>query len=110
MPSLGGVPGTSQGTAQNTLRGLCLSAGLGTPWAPPGGGVWGERRLGVSAAPTTWSQIAEDDEYEIYHVINLMTSKFMDSNFHRGDVNHMLVFTALNFTMFSISHLQFISS
>ncbi|MED6272689.1 Liprin-alpha-3, partial [Characodon lateralis] len=51
-----GVPGTShreeaQGTAQDTLKGLCLSACLGTPWAPPGGagrGVWGEGRLGVS--------------------------------------------------------------
>ncbi|KAK5621935.1 hypothetical protein CRENBAI_009193 [Crenichthys baileyi] len=35
-PSSGGVPGTShreeaQGTAQDTLEGLCLSAGLGTP-------------------------------------------------------------------------------
>ncbi|MED6244602.1 hypothetical protein ATANTOWER_017993 [Ataeniobius toweri] len=42
----------AQGTAQDTLEGLCLSAGLGTPWAPPGGaggGVWGEGRLGVSA-------------------------------------------------------------
>ncbi|MEQ2193817.1 hypothetical protein XENOCAPTIV_015096, partial [Xenoophorus captivus] len=64
----GGVPGTShveeaQGTARNTLDGLCLSAGLGTPWAPPGGaggGVWGEGRLGVSAesaAPATRSWI-----------------------------------------------------
>ncbi|MEQ2303973.1 hypothetical protein AMECASPLE_022236 [Ameca splendens] len=53
-PSSGGVPGTShreeaQGTAQDTLEGLCLLASLGTPWAPPGGGVWGEGRLGVSA-------------------------------------------------------------
>ncbi|MEQ2301683.1 hypothetical protein AMECASPLE_038603 [Ameca splendens] len=36
------VPGTSnqkeaQGTAQDTLEGLCLSAGLGTTWASPGG-------------------------------------------------------------------------
>ncbi|MEQ2159325.1 hypothetical protein GOODEAATRI_021659 [Goodea atripinnis] len=65
MPSSGGVPGTShqeeaQGTAQDTLEGLCLSAGLGTPWTPPrrtgGGGVWGEGCLGVSAesaAPAT---------------------------------------------------------
>ncbi|MEQ2250263.1 hypothetical protein ILYODFUR_038152, partial [Ilyodon furcidens] len=51
------------GTAQDTLEGLCLSAGLGTPWAPPGGaggGVWGEGRLGVSAesaAPAIWSRI-----------------------------------------------------
>ncbi|MEQ2317073.1 hypothetical protein AMECASPLE_039057 [Ameca splendens] len=42
----------------------CLSAGLGVPWAPPGGaggGVWGEGRLGVSAesaAPATRSQIS----------------------------------------------------
>ncbi|MEQ2302382.1 G protein-activated inward rectifier potassium channel 1 [Ameca splendens] len=68
-PSSGGVPGTShrgeaQGTAQDTLEGLCLSAGLGTPWAPPGGaggGVWGEGRLGVSAesaAPATRSRIS----------------------------------------------------
>ncbi|MED6261101.1 hypothetical protein ATANTOWER_000899 [Ataeniobius toweri] len=39
-PPLGGVPGTShlekaQGKAQDTLEGLCLSAGLGTPRAPP---------------------------------------------------------------------------
>ncbi|MED6264480.1 hypothetical protein CHARACLAT_015370 [Characodon lateralis] len=40
-----------------------FSAGLGTPWAPPGGagrGVWGEGRLGVSAesaAPATQSRI-----------------------------------------------------
>ncbi|MEQ2249360.1 hypothetical protein ILYODFUR_028353 [Ilyodon furcidens] len=53
----------AQGTAQDTLEGLCLSAGLGTPWAPPGGaggGVWGEGRLGVSAesaAPATRSRI-----------------------------------------------------
>ncbi|MEQ2230347.1 hypothetical protein ILYODFUR_028316 [Ilyodon furcidens] len=51
----------AQGTAQDTLEGLCLSAGLGTPWAPPQGaegGVWGEGRLGVStesAAPVTRS-------------------------------------------------------
>ncbi|MEQ2238496.1 hypothetical protein ILYODFUR_033736, partial [Ilyodon furcidens] len=67
-PSLGGVPGMShleeaQGTAHDTLEGFCLSAGLGTPWAPPGGtggGVWGERRLVVSAesaAPATRSRI-----------------------------------------------------
>ncbi|MEQ2225288.1 hypothetical protein ILYODFUR_015971, partial [Ilyodon furcidens] len=65
-PSLGGVPGTShQEEAQDTLVGLCLSAGLGTPWAPPGGaggGVWGEGRLGVSAEfaappPATRSRI-----------------------------------------------------
>ncbi|KAK5601159.1 hypothetical protein CRENBAI_003406 [Crenichthys baileyi] len=65
----GGVPGTShreeaQGTAQDTLEGLCLSAGLVTPWAPPGGaggGVWGEGRLGVSAesaAPATRFRIS----------------------------------------------------
>ncbi|KAK5612162.1 hypothetical protein CRENBAI_022793 [Crenichthys baileyi] len=69
MPSSGGVPGTShqeeaQGTAQDTLEGLCLSAGLGTPWAPPGGargGVWGEGRLGIStesAVPTSRSWIS----------------------------------------------------
>ncbi|MEQ2304449.1 hypothetical protein AMECASPLE_027081 [Ameca splendens] len=54
-PSSGGVPGTSNweeahGTAQDTMEGLCLLAGLGTPWAPPGGsgvGVLGEGRLGV---------------------------------------------------------------
>ncbi|MEQ2291636.1 hypothetical protein AMECASPLE_015026 [Ameca splendens] len=68
MPSSGGVPGMShleeaQGMAQDTLEGLCLSAGLGTPWAPhggAGGGVWGEGRLGVSpksAAPATRSRI-----------------------------------------------------
>ncbi|MEQ2301471.1 hypothetical protein AMECASPLE_036398, partial [Ameca splendens] len=67
-PSFGGVPGTShqeeaQGTAQDTLEGLCLSAGLGTPWAPPGGaggGVWGEGPLAVSAesaAPANRSRI-----------------------------------------------------
>ncbi|MEQ2295600.1 hypothetical protein AMECASPLE_016073, partial [Ameca splendens] len=64
-PSSGGVPGTShreeaQGTAQDTLEGLCLLAGLGTPWAPLGGGVCGEGRLGISAesaAPTTRSRI-----------------------------------------------------
>ncbi|MED6281902.1 hypothetical protein CHARACLAT_026589 [Characodon lateralis] len=49
----------AQRTAQDTLEGLCLSAGLGTPWAPPigaGGGVWGEGSLGVSTksgAPAT---------------------------------------------------------
>ncbi|MEQ2284189.1 hypothetical protein AMECASPLE_018994 [Ameca splendens] len=54
----------AQGTAQDTLEGLCLSAGLGTPWASPGGaggGVWGEGRLGVSAesaAPATRSRIS----------------------------------------------------
>ncbi|MED6277533.1 hypothetical protein CHARACLAT_014409 [Characodon lateralis] len=42
----------------------CLLAGLGTPWAPPGGaggGVWGEGRLGVSAesaASVTRSRIS----------------------------------------------------
>ncbi|MED6264264.1 hypothetical protein CHARACLAT_012958, partial [Characodon lateralis] len=47
----------------DTLEGPCLSAGLGTPWAPPGGagrGVWGEGRLGVSAesaAPATPSRM-----------------------------------------------------
>ncbi|MEQ2299496.1 hypothetical protein AMECASPLE_015728 [Ameca splendens] len=55
----------AQGTTQDTLEGLCLSAGLGTPWALPGGaggGVWGEGRLGVSAesaAPTTRSRIKQ---------------------------------------------------
>ncbi|MEQ2196190.1 hypothetical protein XENOCAPTIV_025991 [Xenoophorus captivus] len=53
-----------QGTAQDALEGLCLSAGLGAPWAPPGGaggGVLGEGHLGVSAecaAPATRSQIS----------------------------------------------------
>ncbi|MEQ2251622.1 hypothetical protein ILYODFUR_013056 [Ilyodon furcidens] len=76
-PSSGGVPGTShreeaQGTAQDTLEGLCLSAGLGTPWAPPGGaggGVWGEGRLGVSAesaAPATRSRIMRRDDDNFY--------------------------------------------
>ncbi|TKS65366.1 R2 Retrovirus-related Pol polyprotein from type I retrotransposable element [Collichthys lucidus] len=37
----GDVPGTSlreaaPGKTQDTLEGLCLSAGLGTPWGPPG--------------------------------------------------------------------------
>ncbi|KAK5617264.1 hypothetical protein CRENBAI_009072 [Crenichthys baileyi] len=27
----------AQGTAPDMLEGLCLSAGLGMPWAPPGG-------------------------------------------------------------------------
>ncbi|MEQ2248493.1 hypothetical protein ILYODFUR_019637 [Ilyodon furcidens] len=55
----------AQWTTQDTLEGLCLSAGLGTPWAPPGGaggGVWGEGRLGVSAesaAPATLSRIKQ---------------------------------------------------
>ncbi|MEQ2252050.1 hypothetical protein ILYODFUR_017645, partial [Ilyodon furcidens] len=55
----------AQGTAQDMLEGLCLSAGLGTPWAPPrgaGGGVWGEVRLGVFAefaAPATRSRIKQ---------------------------------------------------
>ncbi|MEQ2253627.1 hypothetical protein ILYODFUR_034170, partial [Ilyodon furcidens] len=60
-PPLAGVPGTShqeeaQGTAQDTPE-RCLLAGLGMPWAPPGGaggGFWGEGHLGVStesAAP-----------------------------------------------------------
>ncbi|MED6275545.1 hypothetical protein CHARACLAT_027590 [Characodon lateralis] len=43
---------SSQGTAQDTLEGLCLSAGLRTPLVRPGGaggGVWVEGRLGVSA-------------------------------------------------------------
>ncbi|MEQ2234458.1 hypothetical protein ILYODFUR_032011 [Ilyodon furcidens] len=60
-PPLACVPGTShreeaQGTAQDTLEGLCLLAGLGTPPpAPPGvagGGVSTE-----SAAPATWFRI-----------------------------------------------------
>ncbi|KAK5601522.1 hypothetical protein CRENBAI_024564 [Crenichthys baileyi] len=71
-PSSGGVPGTShreeaQGTAQDTLEGLCLSAGLGTPWAPPGGaggGVWGEGPLGVCCPRDPVPDKAEDDEYE----------------------------------------------
>ncbi|MEQ2304082.1 hypothetical protein AMECASPLE_023407 [Ameca splendens] len=65
---VGCVPGTShreeaQGTAHDTLEGLCFSAGLRMPWAPPGGdggGVWGEGRLGISAeaaAPATRSRI-----------------------------------------------------
>ncbi|MEQ2242410.1 hypothetical protein ILYODFUR_035641, partial [Ilyodon furcidens] len=62
-PLSGVVPGTShqeeaQGTPQDTLEGLCLSPGLGTPWA--GRGVWGEGRLSVSAesvAPATRSWI-----------------------------------------------------
>ncbi|MED6264469.1 hypothetical protein CHARACLAT_015285, partial [Characodon lateralis] len=67
-PSSGGVPGTSHREEAQVghtggLEGLCLSAGLGTPWAPPGGaggGVWGDGRLGVSAesvAPATRSWI-----------------------------------------------------
>ncbi|MEQ2181323.1 hypothetical protein GOODEAATRI_010381 [Goodea atripinnis] len=55
-PPSGGVQSTShreeaQGTAQDTLEGQCLLAGLGTPWAHPGGaggGVWGEGSKGVS--------------------------------------------------------------
>ncbi|MEQ2223050.1 hypothetical protein ILYODFUR_032773, partial [Ilyodon furcidens] len=51
--------------AQDTLEGLCLSGGLGTPWAPPqgaGGGVWGVGSLGVSsesAAHTTRCRIKQ---------------------------------------------------
>ncbi|MEQ2224587.1 hypothetical protein ILYODFUR_009054 [Ilyodon furcidens] len=44
--------------AQGTLEGLCLSAGLGLPWAPPGragGGVWGEGRLGVFTQPAAFA-------------------------------------------------------
>ncbi|MED6256556.1 hypothetical protein ATANTOWER_028808, partial [Ataeniobius toweri] len=57
---------TNQEEAQDTLEGLCLSTGLGTPWVPPpsaggaGGGVWGGGPLDVSAesaAPATRSQI-----------------------------------------------------
>ncbi|MED6273586.1 hypothetical protein CHARACLAT_007963 [Characodon lateralis] len=56
-PPLGSVPGTShreetQGMAQNTLEGLCLSAGLRTPRVSPrgaAGGVLGEGHLGISA-------------------------------------------------------------
>ncbi|KAK5603308.1 hypothetical protein CRENBAI_010549 [Crenichthys baileyi] len=53
-----------EGTAQDTLEGLCLSAGLGTPWAPPEEleEVSGERDFfGVSAEsadPTTRSRIS----------------------------------------------------
>ncbi|KAK5614843.1 hypothetical protein CRENBAI_011282 [Crenichthys baileyi] len=55
-PSSGGFsrhvpPGRGpRGTAQDTLEGLCLLAGLGTAWAPPEEleeGFWGEGRLGV---------------------------------------------------------------
>ncbi|MED6271823.1 hypothetical protein CHARACLAT_024240 [Characodon lateralis] len=64
------IPGTShreqaQGMAQDTLDGLCLSAGLGALWVPhggAGGGVWGEGGLGVSAesaAPVTRSQMKQ---------------------------------------------------
>ncbi|MEQ2179744.1 hypothetical protein GOODEAATRI_028306 [Goodea atripinnis] len=55
----------AQGTAQDTLEGLCLLDGLETPWAPhrgAGGGVWGERSLGVStesADPATRSRIKQ---------------------------------------------------
>ncbi|MEQ2203464.1 hypothetical protein XENOCAPTIV_030526 [Xenoophorus captivus] len=57
-------PGWTQFKHQNKANTLCLSAGLGTPWAPPGGdggGVWEEGRLGVSAesaAPATRSRIS----------------------------------------------------
>ncbi|MEQ2295411.1 Galanin receptor type 1 [Ameca splendens] len=55
-PSSGGVPGTShreeaQGTAQDTLEGLCLSAGLGTPWAPL------EELEGVSGERDVWASL-----------------------------------------------------
>ncbi|MEQ2242140.1 hypothetical protein ILYODFUR_032805 [Ilyodon furcidens] len=45
----------------NTLEGLCFSASLRMPWAPPveaGGGVWEEGSLGVS---TDSSSGAEED-------------------------------------------------
>ncbi|MED6281826.1 hypothetical protein CHARACLAT_025900 [Characodon lateralis] len=56
MPSLGGVPGTShreeaQGTTQDTLEGLCLSAGLGTPWFPP------EELEDVSGERDVWASL-----------------------------------------------------
>ncbi|MED6289257.1 hypothetical protein CHARACLAT_000942 [Characodon lateralis] len=85
-PSSGGVLGTShreeaQGTAQDTLEGPCLSAGLGTPWAPPGGaggGVWGEGRLGVSAesaAPATRTRINGRRRVRIW--ITLITTSWI---------------------------------
>ncbi|MED6283693.1 hypothetical protein CHARACLAT_011510 [Characodon lateralis] len=46
-------------------EGLCLSTGLGMPWAPPRRaerGVWGEGRLGISAesaAPATRSRMKQ---------------------------------------------------
>ncbi|MED6290944.1 hypothetical protein CHARACLAT_018556 [Characodon lateralis] len=58
------------------MKGLCLSAGLGTPWAPPGGaggGVWGEGRLGIStesaesAAPATRSRISGRRRVRVRH-------------------------------------------
>ncbi len=56
-PSWGGVPGASHweettGKTQDTLEGLCLLIGLGTPRYPPGGAggsVQGEGSLGISA-------------------------------------------------------------
>ena len=67
-PPCGGVSGMSNreetsGPTQDTLEGLYLSAGLGTPRDSPGragGSGWGEGRLGFSveaAAPATWTRM-----------------------------------------------------
>ncbi len=65
----GGIPGLSHreeapGKTQDTLKGLCLSACLATPWGSPGGAggsVWGEGSLeflAETAAPTTRLRIS----------------------------------------------------
>ncbi|MED6245182.1 hypothetical protein ATANTOWER_032673 [Ataeniobius toweri] len=69
------------------LEGLCLSAGPGTPWAPPvgaGGGVWGEGRLGVSAesaAPVTRSRISGRRR------VRVILSKWWSQSKKEGRVN-----------------------
>ncbi|MEQ2232907.1 Xylosyltransferase 1 [Ilyodon furcidens] len=63
--------------AQDTLEGLCLSSGLGTPWAPPrgaGGGVWG-----VCCPRDPVLDKVEDDESNNQLVAFL--SKYRDLNF-----------------------------
>ncbi|PWA27561.1 hypothetical protein CCH79_00000087 [Gambusia affinis] len=55
----GRLPGEAPGKTQDTLEGLCFSAGLGMPWDSPGGAGrsgWGEGSLGLpseAATPTT---------------------------------------------------------
>ena len=68
-PPSGGLSGMSyreetSGQTQDTLEGLHLPVGLGTPWDPPGragGSGWGEEGLGFlaeAAAPATRTRIS----------------------------------------------------
>ena len=72
----------TSGPTQDTLEGLYLWAGLGTPWDSPGGAGgsgWGEGGLGFfaeAAAPTTRTRISGGRQVRVLNIVGPMIDSF----------------------------------